>query len=270
MKKTAKTTFTLILTALILTGFTACNKGPAPSTTTASSSTVKAYETTAYTLDVTDDSDDGSDVASDDISDTSEPAESSEAKSDSRAPDGAFSAAELIKIGEHTYYQDSMFERGRDQTYKDYMLSQLEKADKDLHDDVYVTGIGEAEEHGEFRFFGKMMNDGVIYNSADMTCWYDSEKGNFWEIDYSKFRRTDFSKNGILPAEDFFGEIYERASKSDEVWDYWDDITGTYLLAVDSEGNLYYHFTINKYSTVDVDAKTGEIILERYWNGDYT
>ena len=265
MKKTAKTTFTLFLTALILTGLAACNKGPAPSTTTDTAATVKADVTTVYTLDV---SGDGSDDASDAASD---PSESSQDKSGSRAPAGAFRSAELIKIGEHTYYQESLLDDSdRNRNYRDYMLSQLEKADKDLHDDVYVTGIGEAEEHGEFRFFGKMMNDGVIYSSADMTCWYDSENGNFWEIDHSKFRRTDFSKNGILPAEDFFGEIYERASKSDDVSYFSDDITGTYLLVADTEGNLYYRFTINRYSTVDVDAKTGEIILERYWNGIYT
>jgi uncharacterized membrane protein YkoI len=38
----------------------------------------------------------------------------------------------------------------------------------------------------------------------------------------------------------------------------------------DSNGKLYYRFTVNKYSTVDVDAKTGEIISERYWDGIYT
>ena len=96
MKKTAKTTFTLFLTALILTGLAACNKGPAPSTTTDTAATVKADVTTVYTLDV---SGDGSDDASDAASD---PSESSQDKSGSRAPAGAFRSAELIKIGEHT------------------------------------------------------------------------------------------------------------------------------------------------------------------------
>ena len=85
-----------------------------------------------------------------------------------------------------------------------------------------------------------------------------------------KIRRTEFRKNGLIPAEDVFEKVYERASQSDKVRQSADEITGTYLLAVDSTGTLYYRFTINRYSTVDVDAKTGEIIFERYWNGIYT
>ena len=150
------------------------------------------------------------------------------------------------------------------------MISQLEKADKDLHDDIYVHGIGEAEERNEYRFFAFMMKDGVIYENGYMTCWYVAEtKSNNWDYD-SSFRRTDFSKSGLLPAEGFFGKVYEKASKSDEVLSVKDTVTGKYLLMCDSNGKLYYRFTVNKYSTVDVDAKTGEIISERYWDGIYT
>ena len=264
MKKTIKTTFALFLTALILTGFAACGKGTAPGTaasdTNAGETTIAETATDKTTAEIT-------------VKDASDTSESSYVKGDSTAPDGAFRAAELIRIGEHTYYQEGLFEESdRDRMFKDYMITQLEKADKDLHDDVYVTGIGEAEEKDEFRFFGKMMKDGVIYSTGDMTCWYDSANGNFWEIDYSKFRRADFSKNGLLPAEDFFGEVYENASKSEkitEAYGFDGSITGTYLLAVGSEGNLFYRFTINRFSYVDVDAKTGEIILEHYWDGVY-
>ena len=50
------------------------------------------------------------------------------------------------------------------------MISQLQQADKELHDDIYVHGIGETEVKGEFRFFGNMMKDGVIWDTAEMTC----------------------------------------------------------------------------------------------------
>jgi hypothetical protein len=51
---------------------------------------------------------------------------------------------------------------------------------------------------------------------------------------------------------------------------YSDDIYGTYLLKTDGQGNLYYEFTVNYCSIVNVDAKTGEIIQARYWDGKYT
>lgn len=256
MKIKTKTSFTLFLAALVLTGATACGKSE-PKSSESKSSELKTESEIVTTSEVTE---------------TPALEEPSAAKDENQATDGAFQAVVLIKIGEHTYYQEGMFDDGgRNEKFKDYMISQLEKADKDLHDDVYVTGIGEAEQKGEFRFFGKMMNDGVTYDSADMTCWYDDEtKSNAWSIDYSKFRRTEFSKNGLIPAEDVFEKVYERASQSDKVRQSADEITGTYLLAVDSTGTLYYRFTINRYSTVDVDAKTGEIIFERYWNGIYT
>lgn len=256
MKIKTKRSFTLFLAALVLTGATACGK-PEPKSSESKSSELKTESEIVTTSEVTE---------------TPALEEPSAAKDENQATDGAFQAVVLIKIGEHTYYQEGMFDDGgRNEKFKDYMISQLEKADKDLHDDVYVTGIGEAEQKGEFRFFGKMMNDGVTYDSADMTCWYDDEtKSNAWSIDYSKFRRTEFSKNGLIPAEDVFEKVYERASQSDKVRQSADEITGTYLLAVDSTGTLYYRFTINRYSTVDVDAKTGEIIFERYWNGIYT
>lgn len=191
-------------------------------------------------------------------------------KVDSSASAGAFKEAELIKIGKHTYYPEGLFDyNDRDRDYKDHMISQLTEADKDLHDDVFVHGIGESEVKGEFRFFGLMMNDGVTYDCAQMTCWYDDEQGSVWSND-SKFRRADFSKSGLIDAETAFGKVYENASKSDKVKRVSSKVTGTYLLMCDSEGKLYYRFTVNTYSTVDVDAKTGEIFSERYWDGIYT
>ena len=261
MKKTIKTTFTLLLTAFILAGLSACWKKPVPSTTTTANET----ETDATIA-----------ISTGTVNETAEVslAETPAAKNDSNVPAGTFKPAVLIKLGEHTYYPEGLFnDGGRNEKYKDYMISQLEKADKDLHDDIYVHGIGEAEERNEYRFFAFMMKDGVIYENGYMTCWYVAEtKSNNWDYD-SSFRRTDFSKSGLLPAEGFFGKVYEKASKAEKItnaYGFDGSITGTYLLEADSKGNLFYRFTINKFSTVDVDAKTGEIIKERYWDGVYT
>ena len=52
--------------------------------------------------------------------------------------------------------------------------------------------------------------------------------------------------------------------------EYWNKgIYGQYLLCYDEDKDvIYYAFTINDYSYIYFDAKTGEIIEEYYWNGD--
>ena len=247
MKTPIKKTLIAIFAALMMTGFAACGKDPAATTITS----------------FPDRKTEGKEASAGEKADTVQ-------KADSKAPAGTFKEAKLIKIGEHTYYPEDLFDHSdRDRDYKDHMISQLTQADKELHDDIYVHGIGESEVKGEFRFFGLMMNDGVTYDCAHMTCWYDEGKGSFWSND-SKFRRANFNKSGLINAQDAFGKVYEKASMSDKVKEVNSKVTGTYLLMCDSKGTIYYRFTVNKFSTVDIDAKTGEIISERYWNGDYT
>jgi hypothetical protein len=247
MKTPIKKTLIVFLAALMMTGFAACGKESAATAMTPFPERKTEAE----------------EASAGEKADTVE-------KAEAKAPAGAFKETTLIKIGEHTYYPEGLFDQSdRDRDYKEHMISRLTQADKDIHDDIYVHGIGESEVKGEFRFFGLMMNDGVTYDCAYMTCWYDGEKGSFWSND-SKFRRSDFNKSGLINAQDAFGKVYEKASKSDKVKEVNSKVTGTYLLMCDSKGTLYYRFTVNKFSTVDVDAKTGEIISERYWNGDYT
>lgn len=242
MKKPIKKATVLFLSALMLTGFAACGKAKPETATSNLASTANAVSENTEAKEI-----DGKKLAVD------------------------FKEVGLVKVGEHTLYPEDLFEgRDRDRKNKEHMIEQLAQADKDLHDDIYVYGIGESEVRGEFRFFGKMMKDGVIWDSADMTCWYDEEKGSFWDID-SRFRRADFNKSGLLDAKDFFAKVYANASNSPKCMKSGKGtITGTYLLACDGNGRLFYRFTVNKYSTVDVDAKTGEIISEHYWDGIYT
>ena len=85
----------------------------------------------------------------------------------------AFKEAKLIKVGEHTYYPDYLFESDdRDKKFKDYILSVLEKCDKDLHDDIFVYIIMEAETKNEFNHVIKdasiitvSLYDGSVYEA---------------------------------------------------------------------------------------------------------
>ena len=171
----------------------------------------------------------------------------------------AFQEAELIKVGEHTYYTDSLFLYESDNEDKDRVLSILEGSDKELHDDIFVYVIMQAETENEFRFSAKIIMDGVILEEGEMMNWYTPETGYVWDYDYLRFRRCDFTKSGIIPAEEVYTTVYEDAKANAQKLYKGSDIYGTYLLMADGQGELYYEFTVNKYSTVLVDAKTGSV-----------
>ena len=183
----------------------------------------------------------------------------------------AFKEAKLIKVGEHTYYPDYLFESDdRDKKFKDYILSVLKKSDKGLHDDIFVYVIMEAETKDEFRFSAKSIMDGVILEEGEMMNWYTPETGYVWDYDFSRFRRCDFTKSDLVPIEEACTTVYEDAKANSEKLYNENKIYGTYLLKADGQGNLYYEFTVNYCSLVTIDAKTGSIIKAHYWNGDYT
>ena len=183
----------------------------------------------------------------------------------------AFKEAKLIKVGEHTYYPDYLFESDdRDKKFKDYILSVLEKCDKDLHDNIFVYVIMEAETKDEFRFSAKIIMDDVILEEGEMMNWYTPETGYVWDYDYSKFRRCDFTKSNLVSIEEASTTAYEDAKANSEKLYKGNKVTGTYLLKSDGQGNLYYEFIVNSYSLVTIDAKTGSIIKAQYWNGIYT
>ena len=183
----------------------------------------------------------------------------------------AFKEAKLIKVGEHTYYPDYLFESDdRDKKFKDYILSVLEKCDEDLHDDIFVYVIMEAETKDEFRFSAKIIMNDVILEEGEMMNWYTPETGYVWDYDYSKFRRCDFTKSDLVLTEEACTTVYEDAKANSEKLYNDNKIYGTYLLKADGQGNLYYEFIVNSYSLVTIDAKTGSIIKTQYWNGIYT
>lgn len=278
MKKKMNKTAVLLAATLALTAFSACSRDvettmsketrvtetmesevsetPPSETTTAETATETTTETTETRVTETMESE---------VSETP-PSETAAESPASKL----FEAQVLNKIGEHTYYPQELFQRDREKKYKNDILSQLEEADKELHDDVYVHGVGESEIKDRFRFFGKAMMDDVVLESADMTCWYDEGQGSHWEIN-SDFRRTGFDKSGLIDPADVFAKVYDGASKSKKALrEGKGSISGSYMLIVRNDGTLCYRFTINKYSEVDVDAKSGEILSERYWDGRYT
>ncbi len=261
MKKTVTKAIAILLSAACMAGFTACSTG--------SKETDKAELTQEETDTGSKDKDEEA-PTDETTADSTEDTTAGSAGNIDKAAVKAFSEADLIKVGEHTYYPDYLFSSDREQMFKDYILSVFENCDKDLHDDIFVYVIMEAETKDEFRFSAKMIMDGVILEEGEMMNWYEPETGYVWDYDFSRFRRCEFTKSNLIPVEEACTTVYEDAKTNSQKLYKGSDISGTYLLKTDGQGNLYYEFTVNKYSIVTIDAKTGTIIQARYWNGIYT
>ncbi|MBP5186615.1 MAG: hypothetical protein J6040_06130 [Clostridiales bacterium] len=174
-----------------------------------------------------------------------------------------FSEAELIKIGEHTYYDSNLLYRYGREDDREHISELLEAADASLHDDTLVCEIHESEYKDEFWFYGKMMINGYVYDSATMMAFYEPETGNVWDYDIAHFRRSDPKYGKILPMEDLNAAVYEAMAK------YMGNkkISGTYLLKVDGFGEVFYEYRIGRWSFAQVNAYTGEIIMAIYDDG---
>ena len=145
------------------------------------------------------------------------------------------------------------------------------KADKSLNDDVYITGFNSLYSTKDFRLFGCLILDGVVYEDYRM-CAEDNGNGICWRaVDPTKTVPT-FDLSGVAVPSEFYSFVYEKAEAHvNEIMMAGSNtpITGTYILMVDPSGELYYRFNICEYSHININAKTGHIMEEYYWNGVY-
>ncbi len=193
-------------------------------------------------------------------------------------PETAFSEVELVKVGNHTYYAKSMYAlQTRKEEERKIALAEMEKADAGLDVDVYVSGFNYEFYNEHFRLYGYRMKDGVIEQEYSLNTgreengnvtWCSHKYGLLSLIPDQSYVSTD----GLKPASEFFEKVYNLAKEHEEQifrLRKKEAIYGTYLLKTDTEGNVYYEFTINVFTTIRVNARTGALMCEHYWNGVY-
>ena len=183
----------------------------------------------------------------------------------------AFKPVEMIKVGDHTYYQSDLFEiHKEDKEGIKEMLSIFEEADKSLDTDVFLTGYSVTMVTGKNRLSGFLLNDGVIYE--ELYQYADYENGVYaWTKKYDDVAIP--GKPDLIDATTLYKDIYDLAVKhKDEMFigDVQQPIYGTYYLQGHLDGSFYYDFKINENSAVWVDAVTGEVIHTYFFNGLYT
>jgi len=184
----------------------------------------------------------------------------------------AFKPIVLESAGSHSYYSNDFYkDKNLDAKSKKAVERDIMKADKSLNDDVYITGFNSLYSTKDFRLFGCLILDGVVYEDYRM-CAEDNGNGICWRaVDPTKTVPT-FDLSGVAVPSEFYSFVYEKAEAHvNEIMMAGSNtpITGTYILMVDPSGELYYRFNICEYSHININAKTGHIMEEYYWNGVY-
>ncbi|MCR4556379.1 MAG: hypothetical protein K5779_00960 [Saccharofermentans sp.] len=175
----------------------------------------------------------------------------------------------MIKLGNHTYYPDYLFARRNiDVDPEEYVISCLEEADKSLDEDIYIWGISVSENAGATRAAAMVLRDGILLTHQELWFDYGLDKTDRVWHDYGQ---ADYNPPDVqlVPEEVIISAAYEAADKHRSAM-RGSGIDGTYVICADYSGNFYYDFTVNICSKIKIDACTGEILDENYWDGRYT
>lgn len=172
-------------------------------------------------------------------------------------------------VGDHIVYSYNLFEnRNYTDSQKESMLAYLEQVDAMLTEDIYVTGFTEMSIDGSYRFYARQYGNGAVV--PDVYYWTDVDDPdpNMVVAEGSPVTVPDTS--GLIPAKELYQKVKALAeANSSQLYDYGSKgIYGEYLLTYDiSRDLLVYDFEVNEYSNVILNAKTGELVEERYDNG---
>ena len=171
--------------------------------------------------------------------------------------------APLIKVGNHTYYPDYIFERRNIVADpEEYIIERLEAADRSLDEDIFIWGISISENEGETKVAASYLKQGMLLKQRGLSFDYkcDTEWHDYGQEEYNP------STEGLMPEEEVVSIAYEAADKHRSAM-RGSGISGTYIIWAECSGNIYYEFTVNTCSRIKIDARTGEILDELYWDG---
>lgn len=192
------------------------------------------------------------------------------------AAEAAFSEIEIVRVGKHTYYPNTLFDvRYLEEGEKEGALEFMKKADRNLTCDVFVNWYNSYSTAG-VRLQGMLMEQGVVKQELSLSTSILSDGTVLWDSPLhgleDKLSEIPIDLTGVRPAKDFFQTVYELAEEHKSAMFALRDeepIRGVYMLKAKQTGVIYYEFRINEFSYVEVNAKTGDIIHHSFWNGVY-
>ncbi|MBR3636734.1 MAG: hypothetical protein IKN45_02315 [Lachnospiraceae bacterium] len=179
-------------------------------------------------------------------------------------------AEKTAKIGKHIYYDaDSFFpEEERVEGENKALKKYLKSIDKKLDGDVYLTFFMYYPKDDRFEVSAcAYINDAFIdyYRYAARS---DNDDGFVAKFPHTPIPDPDTSN--LINPKTVIPDVKELALQNTDkmLMDRGNAVYGTYILKYTAEPeSLFYEFTLNRFSYVNVDAKTGEIVGYYFYNG---
>ncbi|MCR5119986.1 MAG: hypothetical protein K6B44_10280 [Lachnospiraceae bacterium] len=175
------------------------------------------------------------------------------------------------KIGTHVYTTDNVIKnRKLSRDEKKEINECLEQADKELTEDILVVGWCRLSENNRLMFNAYQYFDGVVVPDVTYRLTQDGSPCIKHTGDIPAICSLDTA--GMIDPEELFSTVDELAlqHESELNMDRDKKIYVIYHPEYDTfRDELYYYFSINEYSRIRIDAKTGDILEEHYFNGEF-
>ena len=175
------------------------------------------------------------------------------------------------RIGDHVYYSYNVIE-GRNLSDDEMaeVMEYLRRVDAELTEDIFVKGFAKSSINGRWNFYAEQYLNGAIIPDVCYMTNLDTSKPNLRLVRGTPLKELDTS--WIIAAPALFPAVKELAlAHKDELCDYnRNGLNIEYVLTYDSiTSALEYQFTVNETSDIYVDAITGLVTKEYYWDGIY-
>lgn len=175
------------------------------------------------------------------------------------------------RIGEHVYYSYNVIEgRNLSDDEMEEVMEYLKRVDQELEEDVFITGFAKMTTTGRWRFYAEQYLNGAVI--PEVRYWTDV---NTYVPNLTLARGTpveELDTSWVIPAPTLIPAVKELALKhAEELCDYdGKGLYAKYLLTYNVfTDTLEYEFVINETSSIYVDAITGQVTKEYYWDGVY-
>ena len=178
-------------------------------------------------------------------------------------------AEKIGLIGKHIYYsENSLFSEKRSEKQNASIREYLESVDKGLNEDVYVTNCMYYPSNDRIDISASAYVNGVVLSYFPYKASTENDDGMVQK--FSRMERPDLDTSDLIDPEDMIADVRSLALQNTDkmCMDRDDAIYGTYLLKYDIETDrMFYEYTLNRWSYVNVDAKTGEIFGWYFYDG---